>query len=71
MIDLIQDVAHCKLPNHLRTDVISSMPSFCNSEAEGVSSVFDATDAVDHGSHCSRAAAVQDYLVPTFHYRGV
>ena len=30
----------------------SSMPSFCNSEAEGVSSraVFDATDPADHGT---------------------
>ena len=43
VIDLIQAVACCTLPYHLscwlgRTDVISSMPSFCSSEAEGVSS---------------------------------
>ena len=34
-----------------RTDVISLMPSFCSSQAEGVLSlVFDAADPTDHGT---------------------
>ena len=42
-IDFIRDVASCTWPYHLRrrqqrTPVISSVPSFCSSEAEGVSS---------------------------------
>ena len=44
VIDLIQDVACCTWPYHLsgrqrRTDVMSSMSSFCNNEAEGASSL--------------------------------
>ena len=42
-------------PYHLsrrqrRTDVISSISSLYSSEAEGVSSVFDVTDPMDHGT---------------------
>ena len=44
VIVLIQDVAHCTWPYNLsrwqwRTDVMSSMQSFCSSEAEGTSSL--------------------------------
>ena len=47
---------HYTWPNHVsgwqrRTDVISSMESFCSSETEGVFlSVFDAADPRDHGT---------------------
>ena len=56
VIGLIQDMAHCTWPYHVsrwqqRTDVISLMPSFCSSQAEGVLSlVFDAADPTDHGT---------------------
>ena len=54
-IDWIQDMSHCTWPYHLshqqrETDVMSLMWSFCCSEAEGVSSVFDATDPTDNGT---------------------
>ena len=44
VIDLIQDVAHYTWPYHLshhqrRTDVMSSMPSFSSTKADGVSSL--------------------------------
>ena len=44
VLNLIQDLARCTWPYHLicqqqRTDVMSSMPSFSCSEAEGVSSL--------------------------------
>ena len=54
VIDLIQDMTRFTWSCHLsrrqrRTDVISSMPNFCSSEAEGGSSlVSDATDPTDH-----------------------
>ena len=55
VIDLIQDVACFTWPYHLshrqqRTNAISSIPSFCRGETEGVSSVFDDTDPTDHGT---------------------
>ena len=54
-----------------RTDVMSSMPSFSSGEAEGVSSLFDATNPMDHDA--AIAAEPPNFcipLVPTFRYHG-
>ena len=53
VIDFIMDVAYCPWPYNLsrwqqRTSVMSLMSCFCSSEAEGVSSVFDATNPMDY-----------------------
>ena len=69
VINLIQGVARCTWPYHLshwqwRVDAISSMPSFCSSEAVGVSSLFSMPQIQRiMVGHCGGAAAVQVYLV--------
>ena len=76
LIDLIQDVACCTWLYNLsfrlwRTAVIPAMPSFCSSEAKGVSS-WPLVPQVQWimGWSLRWSRCVQGYLVLTFRYRG-
>ena len=72
VIDLIKDLAHWTWPYHLscqqqRADIISLMPSFCSSEAEGVSSLSPMPQIQQiKAQSLLQGAAVQGYLVPRF-----
>ena len=75
VIDLIQDMACCTWPYHLsrwwqRIDIISTMPSFCSREDEGVSlCLWCRRSSGSWQGHCGRPSAVQGYVVTTFCYR--